>query len=155
MDKRETNWPMLPQETNANKCQSIYWNLICAIEARDGLGPIIVKELRHTTRCDHIKDLSSLRGSIENEITPASLCAVLSGAAPQKDIEAAESAIFHYASWMKTELYEGLNWTGKLYYNSAFHWDKFVAGFTLFGGSIGGMYKIAKNLSKLKRKSSQ
>jgi hypothetical protein len=41
-------------------------------------------------------------------MTPASLRAILSYAAPQKVIETAESAIFHYASWMKSELYEGL-----------------------------------------------
>ncbi len=70
----------MDKENDEYKCQSIYWNVIVALEVRDGLGTLILNELKHTARCDHVHNLSHVRESIEKEITSESLGRVLNGA---------------------------------------------------------------------------
>jgi hypothetical protein len=130
MEKLENTsaWPNLSTETNEEKCQSIYWNLICSLEVRDGLGSLTVRELRHTNRCDHINNLSSLRNDVEKEMSTDVLKRVLAFEDTSRDVERAESCIFHYCQWAKHEIYKGLSVKNKIYYNTIFHWDKWVAG---------------------------
>ena len=135
----------MSQESDASKCQSIYWNLISAVEAGDGLGPLITNELRHTIRCDHIADFSTVRTSFENEVTPSALVAIIQGKESPSDEKLADRAVYHYRTWLKENLCNALDWKSRLYYNTVFHWDKFAFGVGLAGGS---MYKMAKEIGR-------
>lgn len=146
-EKRKTSWPLMEKENNHTKCQSIYWNLICAVEAREGLGTLIIKEMRHTIRCDHVHDLMPLRISLEKEMSSAILNQVLTGNYVSKNPDAAESAVYHYNSYLRKELYESLDNSGKFYYNTKFHYDKVMASL----GFSSGLLTIALAMSKAKK----
>lgn len=144
----KSSWPEQDKEEDSEKCQSIYWNLINALEVREGLGTLVVNELRHTARCDHIHNLAHVRGSIEKEMTSESLAKVIDCCENERDAKNADRAIFHYHTWTKNEVYKGLSFKKKVYYHTVFHWGKWVAGFTLGGG----LYKFAKAISDRKKR---
>jgi hypothetical protein len=139
----KSSWLKMDKEIDEQKCQSIYWNLIVALEVRDGLGALLVNELKHTVSCDHVHNLSHVRESVEKEMTSESLTRVLNANEDARDEIKAERAIYHYHSWAKDEVYKGLSTSKKLYYHTLFHWEKWVAGFTVGGG----LYKLAKDIS--------
>lgn len=144
-----TAWPVLKPEDNEGKCQNIYWNLVEAMEARGDLGVVTIKELRHTARCDNYHDLSKLRSLIEKDMGTDSLSKIINGTHEQRDVENANSALFHYWSWTKQEVRKGLNTQNLIYYHTMFHWEKWAAGTTIFGAA-GGLYKALKKAGKAK-----
>ena len=143
--------PPLSKQTNKAKCQSIYWNLICSLEVRDGLGTLMINELRHTIRCDDVNNLSSLRNDIEKELGTKVLENIILFKTSEEDVARAESCIFHYCQWAKSEIYRGLTIQNKIYFNTLFQWDKWAAGFTIFGGGLGGLYKYTKRLASSRK----
>ena len=79
-------------------------------------------------------------------MTPSALAAIISGKEDPFDEKLADRAVYHYRIWLKENLYNALDWNGKIYYNTAFRWDKVVSELTMFGFTGGGMYKIAREI---------
>ena len=144
-----SSWPKMIKEENSGKCQSIYWNLVCALEARGDIGVLTIKELRHTARCDHIQDLSGVRNAVEVEMTANSLKNILSSSYSDVDVVNANAALFHYHEYAKIQIYYGLSPVNKAYYHTIFHWDKWAAGGTGIFAGLGGLYKVAKLAGRL------
>jgi hypothetical protein len=127
---------------------------MCSLENRDRLGTIIINELRHTQRCDHIRNLQPLRNAIEKEVTPEILASLLDlncdKVTPLVVNLSAERAILHHNYFIKTELYQALGLRGKVYYNSWFHVEKFSV---FWGITTSGLLFYTKTLRA--RKTSQ
>lgn len=145
--QNKSGFPQLPREESESKCQSIYWNMLCCIEA-GAPGKVLIHELAHTSRCDHINDLSNVRNAVENVITTASLESILNFSMDPRDAEKADIVTAHYASWADSEIYKGLNFWNKVYYQTYFRWDKWASGIAIFSGSVGGIFKVYRRLAK-------
>ena len=145
-ENHTSSWPPMPKENNSEKCQSIFWNILYCIEA-GAPGEVLIHELAHTVRCDHINDLSIVRTSIEDALSTKTLKDVLSFSHDQKDAKKTDIHVAHFASWTDREVYKGLTFWNKVYYQTYFRWDKWASGVTLFAGTVGGIYKVYKRLA--------
>lgn len=144
----ESIWPTKVNDHESNHCQQTFWNLICALEAKDCLGTLIVNELKLTIACDHVHDLSKVRSAFEKELRPNSLRRILNREQTIKDVAKVETLVHQHNKWFKKEVSKGLDFGGKAYYNTWFYWDKFVVDSGRFGNTFGGMYKAAKEISR-------
>lgn len=84
---------------------------------------------------------------MENELGSDSLKRILQFESTLADDEKVEAAVFHYTEFAKAEIFRGLDWKSKIYYQTIFHWDKWAAGSGLFV-SAGGLYAAAKKISE-------
>jgi hypothetical protein len=144
----------MQKEMDKEKCQSIYWNLMNVVDVRDGgVATLLVNELKHTARCDHIHNLELLRAGIQKEMTAESLARVIEGTENAADERRAERAVYHYFPQAQTEVYSCLEWKSKMYYHTFYRWEKWVAGFTIGGTAGGGLFKMAKTIGERRRAS--
>lgn len=145
----QSAFPPLPKEDNSNKCQYVYWNLLCCLEA--GVpGDLFVHELKHTVGCDNFHDLSQVRNSVEKELKSENLVQVLQFSTDPMVLKQADIAVAHYNKWAGDEIYKGLSFAGKVYYQTYFRWDKWASGIAMFGGTVGGMFKVYRRLATKK-----
>ena len=147
--KRVSAFPIPSQESNPDKCQSIYWNMLCCIEA-GAKSEIFIHELSESSRCDHIHNLEHVRDSVESKATTLVIQAVLKDTMDQQTIKKAERVVGHYSAWAENEIYKGLTGWNKLYYQTYFRWDKWACGVALLGGSVGGLFKVYQRLATYK-----
>jgi hypothetical protein len=122
----------------ANKCQSIYWNLIQAQYYLRGtdVGPLmIVREwMIETERCDQFHNMADVRKNFERKLGDDSVGRILACEQTKKDEDKAAQAVMHLDSWHTTRLVEGLTIFNQAWYYSVFQWDKFLFAVGLYKG---------------------
>lgn len=138
--------PMTP-----DKCQTLYWNLLEQVGAKDGLAnAVFIRELAQTQRCDRFQvngELKQLRADIEGFLGTDCYQRILSvdGMQQSDDIHAM-SAMMHYAHWTRKSIVKSLNMSSWIYYKLHQHGEAAAGVFTLIGisGSIYGGVRIAR-----------
>ena len=94
------------------QCQQVWWNTLKASRTHHSAG-FIIREVWDTKECDHISDLSHLRGAYHNRLGTKRLERVL--AYEQDDLQTRQTA-FHYKSWTEHTLWSELSTLRKLAY---------------------------------------
>mmetsp|Transcript_17217 Transcript_17217/g.25759 ORF Transcript_17217/g.25759 Transcript_17217/m.25759 type:complete len:154 (-) Transcript_17217:162-623(-) len=136
-----SSFPNSPPEKNPDKCQMIYWNILCCIEA-GAPAETLIHELAETSGCDHIQDLSNVRNAVESKASSQVIGEILNNTMDPKPIKVVERVVGHYSAWADNEVYKGLTFLNQVYYHTYFRWDKWASGVALFGGTVGGLFKV-------------
>lgn len=153
-NKTEQSQPLekLPNMIEEVRCNMIYYTLL-TLKDNDVLATTYARELEETSRCDTIRNLSTLRSTFKLHVDRSDserMKRILAFEETDFDEKFAQQSVVHYGQYHRQEFAAALTWSSWLYYQTI---ERTAAAFAILGGMYGSHRVIANSTDYLRKKS--